>query len=303
MKIGIVILNYLNWEDTIECVESLLKQTHDQLEIVVVDNHSCNESTNILYEKYGSQKKFHLIETDTNVGFAKGNNTGIEYCKKVLNINNIYVTNNDVVFTDNKYFEKLLKISITENVGAIGTRIKGSDGINQNPIKVQTNLYALIRHFFEPILKELGFSKVLTSGHKAVQFIKRKVSSKSKNRKISNKNVTTTNQNYFLHGSAIYFTDNYLKNTSGFYPDTFLYYEENILAIIFEKLNLQMLYIDDLEIYHKEDQSMALSFKDVSKSKRQLQRKSIVIAIRVKLSSIQRIVKRFKTVEYSYKEY
>lgn len=40
----IIVLNYNNWEDTIECLESLLKLEYDNYKIVVVDNASPNQS-------------------------------------------------------------------------------------------------------------------------------------------------------------------------------------------------------------------------------------------------------------------
>ena len=43
-KLGVVILNYMNYQDTIECTESFLKQEYPELEIVIVDNHSDNNA-------------------------------------------------------------------------------------------------------------------------------------------------------------------------------------------------------------------------------------------------------------------
>lgn len=45
-KVYIIVLNYNGWEDTIECLESLLKLKYDNYQIVVVDNASVNNSVN-----------------------------------------------------------------------------------------------------------------------------------------------------------------------------------------------------------------------------------------------------------------
>ena len=58
-----------------------------------------------------------------------------------------------------------------------------------------------------------------------------------------------------LHGSALFFRENYLREYSGFYPDTFLYEEEELLAYICQKLDFRQMYVHDLSIYHKEDSS------------------------------------------------
>lgn len=55
-------------------------------------------------------------------------------------------------------------------------------------------------------------------------------------------------------------TENYFRVFPGLYPKTFLYGEEIILKILFEKIGLKMLYIPNLLINHKEDKSSEQSF-------------------------------------------
>ena len=47
-KVYIVILNYNGWQDTIECLESVLKSDYSNYQIVVVDNDSPNNSMDYL---------------------------------------------------------------------------------------------------------------------------------------------------------------------------------------------------------------------------------------------------------------
>ena len=44
MKVGVVILNYNGWEDTLFCVESVLASADAPTWIVIVDNASVNDS-------------------------------------------------------------------------------------------------------------------------------------------------------------------------------------------------------------------------------------------------------------------
>ena len=53
-KLGIVILNYLNYKDTIECVNSILNMGYPVEGIVIVDNHSENDSFKILKTNTGN---------------------------------------------------------------------------------------------------------------------------------------------------------------------------------------------------------------------------------------------------------
>ena len=90
----ILILNYNSWKDTIECIESLLKQTYSHFQIIVVDNASPDQSmkyienwatSNVTYtyltdnDFYLSklsdiQSKLLLVQSSDNGGFAAGNN-------------------------------------------------------------------------------------------------------------------------------------------------------------------------------------------------------------------------------------
>ncbi|NLH39207.1 MAG: glycosyltransferase family 2 protein [Elusimicrobia bacterium] len=43
-KVSIIILNYNGWQDTIECLESVLRNDYDNYQVIVVDNNSQNNS-------------------------------------------------------------------------------------------------------------------------------------------------------------------------------------------------------------------------------------------------------------------
>ncbi|MDE1548153.1 glycosyltransferase [Jeotgalibaca caeni] len=293
MKIGIVILNYLNWHDTVECIDSLADQTFHEYEVVIVDNASKNESFDELYSRYGNEENIHLLQSNENLGFAKGNNIGILYCKKVLGIKNILVMNNDVLFTDPNYLAFLASQSIDSNVGAMGTRIIGSDGGNQNPSAIfHPSFKAVFREFSFPLLRKYKLSGVLNVG----RVIKRKL--KKQPAVAENKPVSVSNQPFTLHGSVLFLTENYLEKMDGFYPGTFLYYEEEILALICYKLGLKLVYLDEVEIYHKEDQSSKLSFNNEVGIKYEMGRKSVRAGMKVSLMKIDKI--RAYTNQYPY---
>lgn len=304
MSIGIVILNYLNWEDTIECVDSLYKQSYQDFEVVIVDNRSNNQSIEKMKASFKNKNRIHILETEKNEGFAKGNNVGISFCKNKLKLKNVLAINNDVVFTDQDYLKKLVSYNIGQDVGAVGTKIIGSDGKNQNPVYLGISFYRILKHLLEPYLREKGFNSLLNIIRKIVQRIKKvfkKQSKSSNNSNVTSSSVIRSNKEFLLHGSAIYFTENFLKLSNGWYPDTFLYYEENILGIIFEKTGLKMHYIDDFEIYHKEDKSSDLSFGNKTEVKRKWLRKSIIEGLKVKITPRKSLLKKLSKSNYPYR--
>lgn len=258
-KYGIVVLNYLNYEDTIECLHTIRKQTIKDIPVVVVDNGSNNESVTILKKEINKFEKMYFIESQENLGFAKGNNLGITYLRNNLKIDNVFLCNNDLVFSEKKYLEKLMGVDIPNDVGAIGTAIIGKQGFDQNPLNEKTSqidLSELVKKYENPDFKER--IKQFMYKYFGDEIAKMKKSRKGKNIEYSKKNILTGKD--YLHGSAIMLTENYFRVFPGLYPKTFLYGEEIILKILFEKIGLKMLYIPNLLINHKEDKSSEQSF-------------------------------------------
>ena len=50
-KVAIILLNWNEYQDTIECVLSLKEMEYANYEILIVDNGSTNDSVEILQEK------------------------------------------------------------------------------------------------------------------------------------------------------------------------------------------------------------------------------------------------------------
>lgn len=96
IKVGIVILNYNNYEDTLACISSLNHLNETENKVYVVDNCSTNES---YVQLNNNLPEFvQLIQSGENGGYAAGNNIGI---KKAIEegCTHICVLNNDTVVT------------------------------------------------------------------------------------------------------------------------------------------------------------------------------------------------------------
>ncbi|WP_162051737.1 glycosyltransferase family 2 protein [Pontibacter pamirensis] len=106
VDISVIILNYNTFQLTCECIASVYEQTNGiSFEIIIVDNGSkeCNPD---LFK--GAFPAVKLIKNNTNVGFAKGNNIGLQHAsgKTVLLLNSdTKLLNNALLFA----FERLLK--------------------------------------------------------------------------------------------------------------------------------------------------------------------------------------------------
>ncbi len=94
---AIVLVNYNNYEDTIESVDSLLVASVPSSSIIVVDNNSQNNSVKEIKNKF---EDIYLIKSSKNLGFSGGNNLGIKYALK-HNFKFIVLLNNDTIVEKN----------------------------------------------------------------------------------------------------------------------------------------------------------------------------------------------------------
>ena len=88
-----VVLNWCNYDDTVDCLDSLLNCEYKNLDILLVDNGSVDDSFERLNTSF---PQIQFLQTGENIGYAGGNNRGIE---KALHrdIDYVLVLNNDTI--------------------------------------------------------------------------------------------------------------------------------------------------------------------------------------------------------------
>lgn len=91
--VAVIILNWNNWRDTVSCVDACRRLSWPQFRILVVDNHSTDQSAEMLRLHCPDVE---LIETGANLGFAGGNNIGIRRALE-LGAEFVWLLNNDAV--------------------------------------------------------------------------------------------------------------------------------------------------------------------------------------------------------------
>jgi len=125
-KIAIIVLNWKQPKLTVETITSLLKVKHTlfDYEIILVDNGSPDDSMETFDREYKNNKLVKILDAGANLGYAGGNNVGIDYALK-NKFDFIVLINNDVL-VDPKFLEELLKES--ENYDIIGPKIYFAPG-------------------------------------------------------------------------------------------------------------------------------------------------------------------------------
>lgn len=115
--VSIIILNW-NGERFLEnCLSSVLNQSYPNIEVIVVDNHSTDKSVEILETKFRHLKS---IKSDKNLGFAAGNNLGIQESKGEY----VILLNNDTE-VEPDWVEQLMKVcQAASDIGMCASKVK-----------------------------------------------------------------------------------------------------------------------------------------------------------------------------------
>lgn len=106
LKVTIIILNWNGKIDTLECLESVNKLNHKNIEIIIVDNCSTDDSVQFIKDKY---PRTMILKNNSNLGFSGGNNVGIDYALRT-NTYSILLLNNDTIVNPD-LLDKLLQAS------------------------------------------------------------------------------------------------------------------------------------------------------------------------------------------------
>lgn len=124
-KVALIIINYNCYIDTIGCLNSLDKIEYPRIKVFLVDNHSKNESVNILSDHF--KKKAHKYEIvftplNKNLGFAGGNNIAIKQAYEE-GFQYFWLLNNDTM-VDKYALSKLVDaIERDKSIGIVGSKI------------------------------------------------------------------------------------------------------------------------------------------------------------------------------------
>lgn len=255
MKVVFVILHYCAIDTTKEAIEKIRENiSYNNYEIVVVDNNSPDGSGKQLQDAYENIEGTYVILNNENVGFAKGNNIGYLYAKNQLQADYIIIMNNDVIIEQKDFVQKILDIYKNEKYHVLGPDICNLIGEHQNPHRQKNfdkeDLKRIIRN--RTIIILYLRVKALWRGFENVQIIE----NWDKKRVLSEKkqlNTVEKQNDVVLHGSCIIFSKDYIeKEENAFYPETFMWMEEEILTYLCHKKGYVITYNPSVKVIHKE---------------------------------------------------
>lgn len=158
--LGIVLVNYQRWQDTIECLETVFRSTIP-VRVIVVDNASPNGSiAQIIAWARGdlppnpaspamaahsqpplpkpldfdvrtpadchrpASRPLTIVDSGTNLGFAGGNNIGLRLLLADSAIDHFWLLNNDTIISPDTAARLNAVMASTPNIGMAGTTVR-----------------------------------------------------------------------------------------------------------------------------------------------------------------------------------
>ena len=118
-KAAIILVNWNGWQDTIACLDSCAGLDYADREIVVVDNGSKDDSVARIREAHPSVT---LLETGANLGFAGGNNVGIQAAIE-SGARYVWLLNNDTTVEPRALSALVEAVSADPAAGIAGSKI------------------------------------------------------------------------------------------------------------------------------------------------------------------------------------
>ncbi|REE82312.1 GT2 family glycosyltransferase [Lutibacter oceani] len=122
MDISVVIVNYNVQYFLEQCILSVKEAaTNLNVEIIVVDNNSEDNSCSVIKEKYPEVK---LVENKENIGFSKANNQGVKIAKGAY----ILVLNPDTIIAEDTLDKIIFFARAKQNLGVLGVKLIDGSG-------------------------------------------------------------------------------------------------------------------------------------------------------------------------------
>lgn len=259
-RVYIIIVNWNGGQDTVECLESLLRMSYPSFTVVVCDNGSSDESLEVIkrwsesndlcYNELRSDEVYQkdkldadlplvVIRSSVNLGFAGGNNVGMRYALARGDCAYVWLLNNDTVVETDALTRLVERMEQQASVGMCGSTIR----LYHDPEKIQAlgggyycRWIGLPWHYgrFRMWGKEI------------------------------NQRRAETWMNY-VEGASMLVSRKFVEEIGMMCEDYFLYFEETDWAIR-AKGRFQMAYAQQSVVYHKVGASIGTSSNPARKS-------------------------------------
>ena len=220
-KVIVIILSWNRLNDTLECLESVKKIDYQNFDTIVVDNGSTDGSVEVVGKRYSD---IILIRNERNLGFAVGNNIGIEKAME-MGGDYVFLLNNDATI-DAACLHELVETSESDSrIGAVGPKIL----LYQDSTRVWYAGGEIL--FREAISVSRGLFKKDCPSYNTM-------------REVS-----------FITGCAMLVKRSVIEKVGQFDPEYISYMEDTDWCWRIRQKGFKLLYVPSARVYHKVSQS------------------------------------------------
>ena len=220
IQISIITINYNGFKDTCELIASLPLED-ESIEVIVVDNASKKDEATLIEQQYPQVK---IIRSEKNLGFAGGNNLGIQAARgKYL----FFINNDTLLRPQTSDFRHLInRLESSPEIGAVCPKIRFSWG--ESPIQFA------------------GYTQLsrITMRNKAIGY-----------GEPDDGQYDTAHPTPYAHGAAMMVKREVIEK-AGVMPECyFLYYEELDWSMMIRRAGYDIWYEPVVTVFHKESQA------------------------------------------------
>ena len=239
-KLVFIIINYNDYKTTKRLLDNI-KDYKVIDKIYVVDNHSTDDSYSRL--KKIKIKRYEVIESPSNNGFASALNIGAKKAIDDFSNVDIIFSNSDIIINSTDDLEDLKKTLDKRDIGLVGPVVVQNGELNRGwklprpSDEILGNLPGLGKKFNKKIYYDDAHYKGESSEVEVISFC------------------------FFLIKSEV------LKKMGFFDENTFLYYEENIMASKLKHTRYKILVNNNVTIIHDHSVSVDKNISYINKFK------------------------------------
>lgn len=264
MTLNILIVNYNNYNYTVDCLESIFAAKeffNEQIRICIVDNSTLysadNAMLNWLNKKYSKKNAAYageenityngykainendlltatgdqivtVIRQNNNKGFASANNIGLRYLERFDDWSWVWLLNNDTTIASNAFeiISRFFSSGVEENIGLVGNKLFYYD----NP-KILQGIGVDYNRFF-------GLVRSIGSG--------------SEDKKLYDVNYDYNGKVSYVIGASMFVAREFVNKIGYMNEEYFLYFEELDWVLRGRRKGWTIGFMADLKVYHRE---------------------------------------------------
>ena len=245
--ISVIILSYNTKDLLFACLESVVAESgrwRGSVEIIVVDNGSADGSATAAR---GSFPKVTVLENRENLGFARGNNRGIQASRG----DPVIILNSDTVLMPGFFSAIERELYRSDGVGILAPRLLNADGT------LQPSAY---HHYPDPLVEIFGYTPLGGIARRLFPGIGYPF-----RYELSPGEHETRREVSHVKGACLIMRRALLDDIGGFDEDFFLYREETDFCKRARDRGWKIVYTPDIHVYHHHKaSSRALSDQGLS---------------------------------------